>query len=133
MSPRGHAACAAAVIAMSAHTLTGDQKAVPSAITFFVYCHNTKGQLASRRDVAVSLITPGGEQHLATTNAEGEVAIATVDLFKEGAALILFCDPQFKEHCAAVKLESGFLKGFQEFNVQLPIFELVDRVHISPK
>ena len=132
MSVRGQF-LAAVVVAFAANTLSADEMPSASAITFYVYHHNAKGQIIGRPGVEVSRIGPQSEQRLGATSADGEVRIAAQNLFADGAVALLFCDPQFKEHCAALRLESGLLRGLAEFSVQLPIFELVDRVRVRAR
>jgi hypothetical protein len=133
MSVRRQVLIAPAVVASTTGVPSAEEGPVPSAITFYVYYHNAKGQLTGRPSVEVSRLGSQSEHRLGATNADGEVKIPARDVFTEGAVALLFCDPQFKEHCAALRLDSGLLRGFAEFNVQLPVVESVDRYRISAK
>lgn len=107
--------------------------AAPKKITFFVYYTNAKGLTVGRPNVEVSRLGAEGVASLGSSDAAGEIAVATVDVFKAQSVALLFCDPQFKEMCAAIRLDSKFLQGFEEFNVQLPLFQLVDRTRVMPR
>jgi hypothetical protein len=133
MTVRRPVLIAAAVVASTTGIPSPEEGPAPSAITFYVYYHNAKGQLIGRPSVEVSRLGPQSEHRLGATNTDGEVMIPARDLFTEGAVALLFCDPQFKEHCAALRLDSGLLRGFAEFNVQLPVFETVDRLRVRAK
>ncbi len=125
-------AVAAALLSRGAVAQAG-QDAAPSAVTFFVYHHSSKGALIGRRGVEVSRVGSDGVTRLGSTNAEGEFAIAVDDLFKPHGVAVLFCDPEIKAICSAVRLDSEFLLGFAEFNVNLPVFETVDRIQVKPR
>jgi len=124
---------AAMVFASESAVALSAEEGPPSKITFFVYYKSAKGLTVGRPDAEVSRVGAGKVEHLGTTNAAGEVTIAVSDVFKPQSVALLFCDPQMKEICAAVRLDSKFLEGFAEFNIQLPIFQLVDRVRVAPR
>lgn len=106
-------------------------EAPPSTIKFYVYYTDPKGLIIARPDVEVVRVGGGAVEHLGATNAAGEVTLAASDVFKPESITLLFCDPQLKEHCAAVRLDSKFLESFEEFNVELPTFKLIDRVNVN--
>ena len=109
------------------------EEPVAKKITFFVYYRSGKDVTVGRPNVEVSRIGPEGATSLGSTDAAGELALAAVDVFRPHSVALLFCDPQFKELCSAIRVDSKFLQGFEEFNVQLPLFQLVDRMRITPR
>lgn len=78
----------------------------------------------------VFVVTAAGTEQIGRTDAEGEVAIS-VAILNKGHAL-MFCRDQEGVSCAAVRLDTGVLRGFAEFNVQMPTFRIVDRVKATP-
>ena len=118
---------------LQAGMVSSAERPVPSNIRFFVYYTNSQGLTVGRPDVEVSRVGSPALERLGKTDASGEVTLAASDLFKPQSVALLFCDPQFKEICAAVRVDTQFLQGFEEFNVQLPVFRLLDRVRVTPR
>jgi hypothetical protein len=136
MKNRARLALSLVVIAFTASQgrATSIAAEAPAAtIKFYVYYLDPKGQIVARPNVEVARVGAGAVEHLGTTNAAGKVTVAASNVFKPDSITLLFCDPRFKEHCAAVRLDSKFLQGFEEFNVELPIFKLIDRVNVNPR
>ena len=102
----------------------------PSSTTFFVYYHSVKGPIVGRKDVQVLLLTGDGSNRLGVTDGGGEITLRWADLTVPGAMALLFCEPKLPEICAAVRIDSDFLRGFSEFNVHLPLGETIDRFRV---
>jgi hypothetical protein len=108
-------------------------KSTPPQITFFVYFEDPKGPIVGRQQIEVSRVGRDGVLLLGRTNGDGEVTLKTEDVFTAQAIALLFCDPRLKEHCTALRVDSNLLKGFAEYNVELSIFKLIDRMRIKRK
>jgi hypothetical protein len=104
----------------------------PVETTFFVYYLDHKGVIAGRPGVEVSRLGNGAETRLGITDSAGEITLKAKNVFAAESVALLFCDSKFREVCAAVRLDSDFLRGFAEFNVQLPLAETVDRFRVYP-
>jgi len=114
--------------------LVSEEHRAPSEQTaFFVYYRNSKGQVVGRSGVEVSRLGSEGVTVLSLTDASGELILKKEQIFGSRAIALLFCDAKLREVCAAVRVDSEFLKGFAEFNVHLPLPETIDRVRIMPK
>jgi hypothetical protein len=122
----------AAIVAGSGTHARAVQGSEPVQTTFFVYYHDQKGAIAGRPGVEVSRLGHGAETRLGTTNADGEITLKATNLFAPDSVALLFCDSKFREICTGVRLDSDFLRGFADFNVQLPLAETVDRMRVSP-
>jgi len=107
--------------------------ATPASITFFVYYHSKDGPLVGIEGVRVSRVGSDGEAMLGTTDTAGRLIVGMTELRRPGSLALLFCGPKFAELCTAIRLDTDLLRGFEEWNVQLPPFELIDRVTIVPK
>src|SRR5262249_23378347 len=111
---------------------SGDEEPSPKTIRFFVYHHTSKGQIAGRRGAEVVRVGLTGTLDLGKTDERGEVTLKTKDLFVPGAQAVLFCDSGLKEVCAALRVDSDFLRDYAEFNVHLPVIEVIDRYEVGP-
>jgi hypothetical protein len=105
---------------------------VPPQIEFFVYYHNANRAVVGRQGVDVTRVGAGRTVALGSTDSNGEIEIKTNELFSPGNVALLFCDHKLPEVCTAIRLDSEFLKGFAEFNVQLPLAETIDRLKVTP-
>ena len=104
-----------------------------TGITFFVYSHSKSGQIVGLEGVRVSRVGLDGEGVLGTTDGRGRIHVGEPDLSRPGQLALLFCGSQFPELCTALRLDTDLLRGFEEWNVQLPPFELIDRAVVNPK
>ena len=114
-----------------AHRAQGEGQVQPRAITFFVYCHSAKGLVVARKGVDVTRLDGKGYAHLGFTNGQGEFVLGQQEIAPAAGRAILFCEPTVPELCAAVRVDSDFIKGFAEFSVHLPLVETIDRMPLS--
>ena len=131
--PRALAVAVALVTTIASCPLFAAEPRRPSGTTFFVYYHSPKGPIYGRKDVEVFQVGAAGSARLGTTNADGEITLSLAQVVTAGATALLFCEPKLPEVCAALRVDSDFLKGFAEFNVHLPLIETIDRIRVTPR
>lgn len=132
-SPRALLMAVALATAIASCPLSAAEARGPSGTTFFVYYHSPKGPIYGRKDVEVFQLGAVGPTRLGTTNADGEITLSVAQVVTAGGVALLFCDPKRPQVCAALRVDSDFLKGFAEFNVHLPLIETIDRIRITPR
>lgn len=128
MSPRSAIFVVVSIAAVAQACGSAVQPRQPS-IQFWAY-ENSRPQ----RGVAsafVFVVAARGTIQIGKTDAEGELSVPVTSITK--AYSILFCRDPDGISCAAVRLDTGKLDGFSEFNVQMPTFAIVDRLRVAPR
>lgn len=101
--------------------------------TFFTYYRTPTGPIVGAAGVEVLRIGRDGVDLLGTTDVDGEIVLRAEDMFGGRGIALLFCDPKaLKEHCAAIRVDTAFFRGFEEYNVELLVPSLINRVRIVP-
>ena len=113
-------------LAADGHSVAAAGQRHAGSITFFVYHHNCEGHVAGRSGVEVLRVGREGTLSLGSTDARGRLTLKTADILSPGAIALLFCNPEPKEICSAIRLEPALLQRYPEFVVHLPEPEIVN-------
>jgi len=97
------------------------------SIRFWVYMVTPAEDalLQSWSFIPVYLVSRSGQRLLGRTDANGFVTLPKDQIWAVGAEALLFC-LEDEIQCSAFRLETEWLRGFDEFKVQLPMPQVVD-------
>lgn len=87
----------------------------------------------SVRDAYVYVLTKRGVTDAGRTNRSGEVTITKDRLLSPESLALLICRDQTGIVCAAIRLDTRVIEGFDEFNLQVPTLKIIDRIYIDPR
>ena len=94
-------------------------------IAIFVYEHRCQGALVHPwSSIPVYLVVGTERRLLGHTGPTGIIRLKKDDIWVPGAMTLLFCREEDGVECAALNVNTDFLRAFDEFNVQLPQFEI---------
>jgi hypothetical protein len=116
--------CASAPQQQTATTPHGDPH---GDIRFWVYMVTPEKSalLHAWPSVPVYLVSPEGQRKLGKTDMNGQVTIQKDQIWVEGAQALLFC-LEDSIQCSALRVETEWLRGFDEFTVEIPVPRIVD-------
>jgi hypothetical protein len=107
----------------------------PSSIKFYAYDWDDQGHVVGRASILCGVLGPNGFEELGRTNQQGEITVGSSQLFRPGNLAVMFCPESSQTQCAAIRLDTSFLRGFTEYNVRVTAPEIIDRstVAVPPK
>ena len=110
---------------------SGGAKAQSPGIKFWAYSSGTPFRGAPNAHVLIS--ADAGVREIGRTDEAGEITVANALLSAPSARVILFCRDESGITCAAIRLDTSVLRGFQQFNVQVPTLIVIDRHSVGPR
>lgn len=110
------------------------QQAVSGSRTIRFWVHDGATPSRGVRGVYVALVTRSGTRTVGRTDTDGEIKLPiAATISSPGAESLLFCRDETGISCAAVRLDTGVMNGFEEFNVEMPGFRIIDRILVAPR
>ena len=96
------------------------------SITFYACDWDRQGHITDRTGVNCALLRADGVDSIGKTDPIGQISIPYERLFKPGNIAVIFCSSSMDLQCTSIRL-TDFLHGFSEFNVRVPVPEIIDR------
>ena len=99
-----------------------------SILNVFVWSGDTSHPVVN---AVVLASTQTGLKEIGRTNGDGQFNIAKKFVSEQGIQALLFCQGKAPFPCGAVRLDDPATLGFDEINVQIPLYTTIDRVRIN--
>ncbi len=117
--------CSSHALRPSAPPLPGDPHGV---LCFRVFASTPEDRVAIQDwpSIPVYLVSASGRTLVGKTDSRGAIRIPKDSIWVQGAFALLFCRDSTDVECTALTVDTEFLRGFDEFYVQLPRGMLVN-------
>ncbi len=77
-----------------------------------------------KTNIPVFLVVNGERRLLGHTNSQGKISLHKDEIWIPGAIVLLFCRDETFVECAALTVDTEYLRKFDEYHVEIPPFSV---------